>query len=238
MKYIDAHCHILSDAQMRDAAACGMGRFIVNATQPSDWNKVIELAQRGDVFGAIGVHPWFIANLAHDWDVDLIEILTANPNLMVGEIGLDKNHDDTDAQLSLFRRQIQIAHNLGRVANIHVVGTWGKMMDVLRGTDLPPIMVFHAFSGAPELIPELVKMNAFLSFGSAVCDTRRAQLRLSVAAVPESRILVESDAPDGAAPCTIPDTVSEIARIRGVAPERMAEIIYKNTMRILNEQQI
>ena len=235
MKYIDAHCHILSDAQMDTARARGVGRFVVNATRPGDWNIVADLARRDDVAGAIGVHPWFVSDLSDNWDAELINALVSHPRLMVGEIGLDKNRPDFDTQKTVFCRGLQIAHDLNRVAHIHCVGVWGRMMDILRGVDLPTAMVFHAFSGAPELVAELVDMGAYFSFGANVADTRYAKMRAAVCAVPISRILVESDAPDVAMPNTVPDTVAEIARLRGCDAEQLAEIIYDNTTGLLND---
>ena len=238
IQYIDAHCHILSDAQMRDAVSHGVGRFIVNATRPSDWGAVLKLACRDDVCGAIGVHPWYVSELNDGWDVQLVDTLATYPNLMVGEIGLDKNHPNMGLQISVFRRQLGIAHNMGRVAYIHCVGAWGKMMNILRGAELPPAMVFHGFSGAPDLVQELVKIGAYFSFGAGVANARRAKMRAAVAVVPVSRILVESDAPDCAMPNSVPNTVAEIAQLCGEKDAKMAKIIYDNTMGIINGGQI
>ena len=234
MKYIDAHCHILSESQMRAAVACGVGRFVINATRPADWAAVVEMSHRNNVYGAVGVHPWFVSELSDGWDAGLVNQLIANPNLMVGEIGLDKNRPDFEAQESVFCRQLQIAHDLGRVAHIHCVGAWGAMIDILRGCNLPPAMAFHCFSGTPEQVRELMDMNAYFSFGANIADTRYAKMRATVSVVPMSRILVESDAPDVGVPCTIPDTVAEIARIRGTDAEQLAQIIYTNTTGVIN----
>jgi len=237
-KYIDAHCHIITPEQMRNATSRGVGCFIVNGTQPTDWGAIVEMVKQNNVHGAIGVHPWFVSTWSDDVDNQLCEMLHQNPNLMVGEIGLDKNRPDMETQEVVFSRQLQIAHDMKRIAHIHCVGAWGKMMEVLRGSKLPPAMVFHAFSGSPDLVPELVKMGAYFSFGHAVCDTRYAKMRVAVACVPENRILVESDAPDVCAHDTIPDTVAEIAVLRGVNAEQMATIIYNNTMGLLNDGKI
>lgn len=235
MKYIDAHCHILTDAQMRDATAHGVVGFIVNATRPVDWGVVIDMARCDNVYGAIGVHPWFVSDLSDGWDYELINALAMHPNLMVGEIGLDKNRPNLELQENVFCRQLQIAHDLGRVAHIHCVGAWGKMINILRTVDLPPALVFHAFSGAPELVSELTDMGAYFSFGAEICNEKHVRARAAVASGPISRILVESD---DAAHDTIPNTVAEIAQIRGADTETVANIIYTNTMGVLDDKQI
>ena len=236
--YIDAHCHILSDAEIRDAVSHGVGQFVINATRLDDWNAVIDLATRDNVYGAIGVHPWYVSEIHDGWDTKLVELLTANPKLMVGEIGLDKNRPDMEKQIAVFVRQLQIAHDLHRVAHIHCVGAWGKIMDILRTCDLPSAMVLHAFSGASELVPELAKMGAYFSFGTSICDARHARMRQSLDMAPLMRVLVESDAPDKTMPITIPDTVAEIAKIRGLDVEQIANQIYNNTTGLLNDGQI
>ena len=237
-KYIDAHFHIITPEQIQNATSVGVGRFIVNATHPSDWLAVVGISNNENIRGALGVHPWFVVGVPGDWDTQLTELLQQNPGLMVGEIGLDKNRDYFEAQESVFRRGLEIAHDFGRIAHIHCVGAWGKMMEILRSAKRPPAMVFHAFSGAGDLVPELVKMGGCLSFGSAVCDTRRGRLRAVVANVPANHILVESDAPDGGMPDTIPETVREIAVLRGVDAEQMATTIYNNTMGLLNDKSV
>ena len=238
MKYIDAHCHILTDTQMRDATAHSVAGFVVNATCPAYWDTIVELTQRGNVFGAIGAHPWFVSDLSDGWDYELINALAAHSDLMVGEIGLDKNRPDPELQETVFCRGLQIARDMRRVAHIHCVGAWGKMMDILRGVDLPPAMVFHAYSGSVELVRELTDMGAYFSFGAEICNEKHTRARNAVAAVPISRILVESDAPDVAMPNTIPAIVAEIAKIRGVDTEQLTEIIYKNTLGVINDGKI
>ena len=236
--YIDAHCHIITPEQMRKSMSVGVGRFIVNATRPADWTAVVSISNNENVCGALGVHPWFVTGLPNDWDTRLIDLLKQNTGLMIGEIGLDKNCPYLDVQESVFRRGLEIAHDFGRIAHIHCVGCWGKMMEILRSAKLPPAMIFHAFSGPAELVPELVEMGGYFSFGHAICNVKRTKLCLAVSCVPENRILVESDAPDGGMPDTIPETVREIAVLRGVDTEQMADIIYNNTMGLLNGKSV
>ena len=181
MKYIDAHCHVLQESATR-----GVGGFIVNATSPDDWSAVIKMVERENAFGAIGVHPWHVSNLNDGWDARLIELLGNNPKIMVGEIGLDKNRPNMKFQESVFRRQLQIAHDMKRVAHIHCVGAWGLCMEVLCGGNLPPAMLFHCFSGSVEIMRELTKMNSYFSFGPGIMDSTRRVMRDVVANVPEN----------------------------------------------------
>ena len=118
-KFIDAHCHLF-DCDLPDNIGA-----IVNATNPAEWRAVIECAHKNpSVFGAIGVHPWCVADLADGWDAQLRNLLTENPDIMIGEIGLDKHKPDMDAQMDVFVRQLEIAADLGRGVHVHCVGAW------------------------------------------------------------------------------------------------------------------
>lgn len=235
--YIDAHCHILDDEVLTGATVRGVGRFVVNAYASCNWDDVCASVHHDNrIYGAVGVLPWLDNELRDGWDKCLIDILSRNPRLMVGEIGLDKNRGDMEKQITVFTRQLQIASDYRRIAHIHCVGAWGKMMDLLRDVNLPPAMLFHCFSGSVEIMRELCKMNAYFSFGWGLMDGRHETMCAVVAAVDEGRILVESDAPGDTMPDKIPDIVAKIAEIRGVAPEYMANVIYENTTRMINEQ--
>jgi len=234
----DAHCHIFSRDQMETIRSFGVGFFVVNATQISEWGRVAELAQESWlVRGAIGVHPWYVSGLPADWDVALTCWLEKHPELSVGEIGLDKNYPDLDIQESVFRRGLQIAHDMKRVAHIHCVGAWGKMLEILRGSKLPPAMIFHAFSGSADLVPELVRKRGFFSFGRAVCDSRRVKLHDTVRAVPNGRILVESDASFVDDYAYLDDTIQTIADIRNDHYGQIVELSC-NVEDVLNDGKI
>ena len=230
----DAHCHIFSRDQIEAIRSFGVGFFVVNATQMSEWGRVAELAKECCiVHGAIGVHPWYVSGLLADWDVALTCWLEKYPKMSVGEIGLDKNYPDLDVQESVFRRELQIAHDMKRVAHIHCVGCWGKMMEILRGCKLPPAMIFHAFSGPAELVPELVKMGGYFSFGRAVCDSRRVKLHAAVRAVPNRRILVESDASFVDDYEDLDNTIHAIADIRNDSYGNIVELSCNIDMDVL-----
>jgi TatD DNase family protein len=181
-KFIDAHCHLFNSDLPDNIGA------IVNATNPADWRAVIECAHKNaSAFGAIGVHPWYVADLADGWDVCLRDLLVANPDIMVGEIGLDKHKPDMDLQLGVFARQLEIAAELGRGAHVHCVGAWDKMFEVLKvyKSKMPPFMLFHRFSGNGADVARLVAdYNAYFSFRD-VCDV--------ICDVPSARVLIETD---------------------------------------------
>lgn len=182
-KFFDAHCH-LTDINIPEYAGC-----INNAAQMADWGSVINSANHPNIFGTIGVHPWYATNLPSDWDVQLRHMLRDNPEIMIGEIGLHKGRTDAELQIPVFIRQMEIATELGRGVHVHCVGMWNTMLQILDsfGTRRPPFILFHRYSGAITDIANIAeRYNAFFSYrGDA--DTGR------VCNTPRDRILVESD---------------------------------------------
>lgn len=198
-KYIDAHCHLFDEKLPDNIGA------IVNATKLSEWRGVVDMANENEnVFGAVGVHPWFISELDVGWDAQMCKLLEQNPEIMVGEIGLDKHKPDIGAQINVFARQMEIATELGRGVHVHCVGAWDKMFAVLKKykSKQPPFMLFHRFSGNAGDVARLVAdYNAYFSFRDSV------QVN-----VPHDRIVVETDS---ANPAGIVGVAEQIAAIYG-----------------------
>lgn len=187
LKYFDAHCHIKHVNQ----SVSGIGA-ITNAARYSDWPDIVSVSKSsGDIYGAIGLHPWYLIDVPTNWDTVLKELLIADPALMVGEIGVDKYKPDLETQIDFFERQFNIASNLRRGVIIHCVGMWQYMTNFLDkySGEMPPFILFHRYSGTAANITMLAgKYNAFFSYSNP--DDRR------ILSTPPERILSESDTAD------------------------------------------
>ena len=152
-KYFDAHCHITEFVDIPENIGA-----ITNATRISEWDITIDMAcSHSHIFGAIGIHPWYVSDLPNDWDMQLYDLLIKKPNIMVGEIGLDAHRPDIATQTDVFVRQFEIAADLSRGVHVHCVGAWDKMQHVLKShrSHLPPFILFHRYSGNPMNIKRL-----------------------------------------------------------------------------------
>ncbi len=187
LKYFDAHCHITHI----DQQVVGVGA-ITNAAKISDWPDIVSVSKMvADIYGALGIHPWYLADTPTDWDRGLEKLLIENPALMVGEIGVDKHKPDPETQIYYFKRQFDIASNLQRGVIIHCVGMWEYMMNFLDkySGKLPPFILFHRYSGAVANIPRLAdKYNAYFSY----CNPNDRR----ILSTPLERLLPETDASD------------------------------------------
>jgi TatD DNase family protein len=225
VKYIDAHCHMPQNSELITVGA------MYNAAQQSDWQAVVNIQNpQDDIFGAVGIHPWYVSQLDNMWYQELRQLLLNNPELMVGEIGLDKFHPNMEKQTSAFCQQLALAYELNRGVCLHCVGAWDKVLHVFKvfQNKLPRFIVAHCYSGNPKDIKMLSeKYNMYFSFGPRNLQNTSCLLSTSL-----DRILAETD---GTNPNDVVTVVWRIASILNIAPEKMADIIYKNTIRMLNK---
>ena len=164
----------------------------------------------------------------------------------IGEIGLDYHWPgtDRDAQRVWFDAQLDLAARLGLPVIIHDRDAHGDCLDIVRAH--PGLRgVFHAFSGSAETARELVRLGFHLGFGGTVTYRNATKLREVVATVPDEYLLIETDAPylppvphrgeiNRSALMTY--TAEAIAAARGVTPDAIAELTYKNALELFNIQ--
>jgi TatD DNase family protein len=227
MKIIDSHSHIdyLTHKIQRDVVGT-----VVCATKESQWQNLIDLMNDDDcVYGAFGIHPWFIDSCSNKYDSNLQTLLETNQNFMIGEIGLDKYKPNIEKQFDVFIKQFDLAIRFQRTVFIHCVGAWDKILYVLKQykkSELPNI-VFHAFNGSENILNNLLKNykdNIYFSFGkNALYDRNRR-----ITQIPIDKILVESD---GDKCVNLIDVVNKMSIIKN--DTNAENIIYNNTNKVL-----
>lgn len=223
MKYTDAHCHIFS------APADNITGQVCNATTAADWGKLVQIADDRTRI-CIGIHPWYIDSATPDWADCMREILLSNPQIMVGEIGIDKYHPDIDRQIEFFAQQIEIAIEMNRPVHLHCVGAWDKVLHILKGHRPRIPIIAHAFGGNAAIMTTLAEYNTYFSYGARgdhVADTAKI--------APVDKILVESDSDTPTAQAEILATATrEIAKLRGCDVRELNEQINKNFTGVIN----
>ena len=242
----DSHAHYTDSAfdgicdtvVSESLAACGI---IVGSGYDTDSSfAALALADRYDgMYASVGIHPQY------DGDVSVIEHLcatrTAAKIVAVGEIGLDyRNADDAERsrQRDMFVSQIEIAEEYDLPIVIHCVKAWGDMTEILRR--YRPKGIMHGFTGSAETAEELLRLGMYISFGGRLTypDARKAHRALC--AVPDDRLLLETDAPYGAPAghegpscgTMLYDTAAFAAMLRGTRTEDLTARINENTARI------
>lgn len=237
IKYIDAHCHLINNANLSGVLSNAKSMHVIqainNAAIFSDWDNVIEISEKfPDIVGTIGIHPWYISDVPNNWSDIMQNLLLQNPQIQVGEIGLDKKHPDTDKQINFFIQQLQIAHNLGRGISVHIIGMWDKLFEIFKlyENKLPKYIILHSYNGPVQSMDKMAeKYNLYFSFSPRNITSKKFTQYLKE--LPLTRILVESDADK---PDLVVNVVDGMAKILNIEHEILADIIYNNTKRILN----
>lgn len=248
----DAHAHLQDrafgptpDAAWTRARTAGMRGLVCNGTHPDDWDAVAAIAhRRRGVRAAYGWHPWRAREPGPAaWLDDLARRLAADPAASVGEIGLDHAPDRRDdaAQEPLFIAQLRLSIDLRRPVSLHARRSVPRLLERLEAQGPHPAgIVLHAFAGPVDILPRLIRLNAYFSIAGGATFPNRRRAREAAAGVPEDRLLVETDAPDIAwagrpdgAPTEPADwfpIARALAELRGVAMERLVEIAWANAV--------
>lgn len=224
-----------------DANPLGVSLVVNSASGYSSSEEAISLADKYDfIYATAGVHPHESGDVGDELEDRLTELLKNEKVVALGEIGLDYHYDDCasrETQMSVFRRQMELAYKLGKKVVIHDREAHGDCMTVVNEYKGKMIGVFHSFSGSFEMARDLVRLGWYISFSGTVTFKNASNVARSVLAVPDDRLLIETDSPYLA---PVPyrgkrnnsslmyETAKKIAEIRGTSVEAIAELTLKN----------
>ena len=164
--------------------------------------------------------------------------LLANPAAGVGEIGLDrlKSRDISPRMREVFEAQLALALELGRPVVLHGAKCWGQVVAAVKvqGAEASGTrFLFHGFSRSDGLIPEIVKLNGFISVGPAVLNDHAVNYRELVKKIPLDRLLVETDRTSSSDSPSISDVLAKTADILNLSAAELERITDENADRFL-----
>jgi TatD DNase family protein len=255
MKLYDCHNHVQDERLfpmigdvMERAREAGVIRMGVKGCCEADWPRVIAVMENYEgIQPAFGLHPWFIADRSPQWLKKLEALLVQHPKASVGEIGIDHAVEDRDdaEQEAVFLAQLELAGRLHRPVSIHCRQAWGRLIELLDDFgELPQGMLIHCFGGSAEVAAELVRRGGYVSFSGSITRPNNKKAGPAIRAVPDNRILIETDAPDilpatAAGPLNEPanlrHVLSKAAELRGIPDEEMAALTFENAVALLGE---
>ena len=205
--------------------------------------RTLELVERYPFFyGAIGVHPSETRELTEENFPLLREWCRQERIVAVGEIGLDyywAENPPKERQQELFRQQVLLAKELGLPVIIHDREAHADILEVLR--ELRPQGVLHCFSGSAEMAREAAALGMYMGFTGAVTFKNARKAPQAAAAVPDDRLLIETDCPYMAPEpyrgkrcdsSMLPRVAERLAEIRGCTAEEIVEMTCRNAKRL------
>jgi TatD DNase family protein len=208
---IDSHCHIDGeqfDADRDDvverAKDAGVGMMLnVGTGDPhsDDFKRAVAVAEKYDnVYASVGVHPHDAKLYDDAAEEHLVELVKSSKKVIAwGEIGLDfyYDHSPRDRQISVFRRQIRKAQELGLPIIIHSRDADTETVEILTDECARDFHggIMHCFGGTPEMAEELMAIGFLISFAGNVTFKKADDLRDAARVVPLNKLLVETDCP-------------------------------------------
>ncbi|MBP9187621.1 MAG: TatD family hydrolase [Bacteroidia bacterium] len=177
---------------------------------------------------SVGLHPWHINNYSINKCTDLLlDVANLTNVFAIGEIGIDRAIDiPVSTQLQFFDAQLNIARAVRKPVIIHAVKGYSDVMPYLKKSKVP--FIFHGFTGNIQQAKEILKYNAYLSFGKSLLDTKYAEV---FAQIPIQNILLETDA----ANITIEEVYKLAANAKGLSIDELKTIVF-NTFAQLNNK--
>lgn len=253
---IDTHSHIYQDVFNDDieevlnrAKAAGVTRIYLPNIDVESISKTDNLAERFDIcFPMMGLHPGSVGeNYKEDYAKIKAHILS-KPNYYkaIGEIGVDLYWDKSfkDAQMFLFKEQIELAIELNLPIVIHCRDAFDEVFEVLEDCKHPKLFgIFHCFTGSHEQALKAISYNLKLGIGGIV-TFKNAGLDKVVEQIDLKHLVLETDAPYLAPtpyrgkrnePSYLKEISQKIADLKEIDVDLLREITSQNAIDIFGK---
>ncbi len=247
----DTHTHLgsrqfdqdLSEVLQR-AAAAGVSRMVVPATDLQNAHKCLSLAEgRDDLRIAVGVHPCDVDSVTgEDWIHELRALAQESKVAAIGEIGLDYFHAPPSGwelaswkahQARCLELQLNLAVELGLNVILHNRESWEDLTSIIRQFDGKLRAVFHCYTGTLAEAEPLLAAGHLISFTGIVSFKNPGHVAKTASHVHDGQFMLETDAPYLAPmphrgkrcePAFVADTARAVAKLRNQSLEEVAKI--------------
>jgi TatD DNase family protein len=246
---IDIHAHLESiqfkedlDQVIKNAEKAGIKIIINSGTNPKRNRETLELANKYDLIKAsFGFYP--IGNFSKDIDEEIKWIEEHKEDcLAIGEIGLDFQEDRKEnfgRQEELFKKMLELAVKINKPVIIHSRGAEKEAIEILEKYYKKLKIIMHCFCGKKSLIKKSIELGFFFSIPPVI--KRWENFIELVKLVPLEKLLTETDSPylspiqgQRNEPANVAVTIKEIAKIKQINEQKIAETIFNNAQNLFN----
>jgi TatD DNase family protein len=193
---LDTHCHVDLYPQPSEIAARAerAGVFTIMVTNlPSAFEKSrAHVAQWRQMRLALGLHPLMAEH--HSRERERFQELVAETSY-IGEVGLDFSREGkptADLQVESFEFVLRALGSRPKFISIHSRRAEARVVELLKLARRSPA-VFHWYTGPVKVLEQAVLDGHYFSVNPAMIFSDSG--RKIVAAVPQDRILTETDGP-------------------------------------------
>ncbi len=244
---VDSHCHLdfpgLAD-HLPDVLASmdekGVACAVCIGVNLEDFPKVLALAETHPrLFATVGVHPEY--DDVEEPDEARLLTLANHPKVIgIGETGLDYywRKDKPEWQRQRFRTHIRAALQCDKPLIVHTRESAADTLAILREEGAAAVGgVMHCFTESWEIAQQALDLGFYISLSGIVTFKNAALVKEVAQKCPLDRLLLETDSPYLAPmpyrgkpnqPAYVYYVAQEIAKLRGITPEAVAEATTNN----------
>ncbi|HEX7120789.1 MAG TPA: TatD family hydrolase [Gemmatimonadaceae bacterium] len=248
--FVDSHTHLADpafdadrDAVIARARATGARGLVCIGESPdaAERARAIAAMHPGFVWYTAGVHPHDAHGFDPERDVPRLRQHLERDAVAVGECGLDYHYDHSPrpAQQRAFRAQLELAAETKRPVVVHTREAVDDTAAILREAASAGVRgVLHCFTGPASLADAALAAGWYLSLSGVVTFRKWTDDGL-LRAIPDDRLLVESDAPylspvphrgKRNEPAYVSFTVARVAHARQTSAEAVGALSVRNAM--------
>jgi TatD DNase family protein len=204
---IDSHVNLHApqfdadrEAVIERARAAGVRRMVTICDRLANEPAVRAISEtHPDIWHTVGTHP-HEAKDDPDLAADTLVALAAHPRTVgIGETGLDFHYDlsPRDVQARVFRAHIAAARWTGLPLVVHAREADAVMADILEQEHAagPFRLLMHCYTSGAELLTRAATLGAWFSVSGIASFKSADDVRERIRAMPEDRIIVETDCP-------------------------------------------
>jgi TatD DNase family protein len=187
------------DEVIARAAEAGVTRQIVTGADLAGSAAAAELAASiPRLWSTAGVHPHHASTFSPAIRERLLLLLQQSRVVAVGECGLDycRNFSTPAEQRAAFEAQLDLAVDTGKPVFLHQRDSHDDFKAILANFHGRIRGVAHCFTGDRQQLEDYLLLGLSVGITGWVCDERRGgALREVVPAIPDDRLMIETDAP-------------------------------------------
>ena len=252
MTLVDSHAHLTTPrfahdlpdirARARDA---GVRAILTAASNFLDSRRAVALAEKEEmVYAAVGVHPNEALALPVDWASQIEKLTRSEKVVAIGETGLDYYRASVphEVQKKYFGEHIALALEVKKPLVVHSRNATADALRLIEEEGRGEARgVLHCFASGEEEAEKALELGLFLSFGGPLTYPKSRKGRRIFAALPERRILLETDSPylppqsargRRTEPAHVAAVAAKAAGIRRLTAEDVALMTSRNVERL------
>lgn len=253
MRLIDSHAHVTSDE------IYGQAKHVLERAREAGIVAILNICTDAEkLINGLTLskeYPWvYHAAATHPHDVDtqgeLLFDTVANHARSgflkaIGETGLDYHYEHSyrNTQQKLLKRYLNLALECRLPVVIHCREAFEDFFAIIDEVYRDSPGVLHCFTGTLSEAKQVLDRGWMLSLSGIVTFKKSDPLREVAKYVPLDRLLIETDAPFLAPQSKrgkpnessfLPEIAQEIARVKGLSPEHVAEATTANACRLFH----